>query len=109
MFNTFFFFGKTSPLRGEKNTFTSESYPLSEISKTLLWLTAVSSNAAFCKQLITMGIPMVFRWFSSSSLTVPKATTTIGITVALTFHNFCTCNLKYWYLVIFSSYFTLMF
>ena len=39
---------------------------------------------------------MVFRWLWSSSLTVPKAPTTIGITVALTSHNFCTCTLKSW-------------
>ena len=52
---------------------------------------------------------MVFRWFSSSSLIVPKAPTTIGLTVALTSQNFWTCNLKSWYLVIFSSSFTLMF
>ena len=35
--------------------------------------------------------------------------TTTGITEALTSHNFCTCNLKSWYLVIFSGSFTLMF
>ena len=52
---------------------------------------------------------MIFRWFSTSSLTVPKATVTIGVTVALTSYNFCTCNLKSWYLVIFFSSFTLMF
>ena len=52
-----------TPLRGEKNVLTSESYPLSEISRTLLKMKAVPSNAAFCKQLITMGIPMVVRWF----------------------------------------------
>ena len=93
----------------KKNALTSESYLLSEVSETLLRMKAVPSNAAFCMQRITMGIPMVFRWFSSSSLTVPKAPNTIGITVALTFHNFCTCNLKSWYFVIFSSSFTLMF
>ena len=57
VFSCLFFFGITSLLRGEK-------------------------NAAFCKQFITMGDPMVFRWFSSSSLSVPKAPTTKGITVA---------------------------
>ena len=93
----------------KKNALTSESYLLSEVSETLLRMKAVPSNAAFCMQRITMGIPMVFRWFSSSSLTVPKAPNTIGITVALTFHNFCTCNLKSWYFVIFYSSFTLMF
>ena len=55
---------------------------------------AVPTNAAFCKQIIISGIPMVFRWFSSSSLTAPKGPTTIGITVALTSHNLWTCNLK---------------
>ena len=70
---------------------------------------AVPSNAAFCKQLIAMGIQMVFRWFSSSSLTVLKVPTRIGITIALRSYNFCTCNLKSWYLVIFSSSLTLMF
>ena len=55
---------------------------------------AVPTNAAFCKQIIISGIPLVFRWFSSSSLTVPKGPTTIGITVALTSHNLWTCNLK---------------
>ena len=79
------------------------------MSTTLLRMSAVLSNGAFCKQLITMGIPMVFKWFSGSSLTIPKAPATIGITVALTSHNFCTCNLNSWYLVIFSSFFTLMF
>ena len=44
---------------------------------------------------------MVFRWFSSPSLTIPKAPTTTGVTVALTSHNFCTCNLKSRYSVIF--------
>ena len=52
---------------------------------------------------------MVFWWFSSSSLTVPKAATAIDITVALTLHKFCTCNLKFWYLKIFSNFFTLIF
>ena len=52
---------------------------------------------------------MVFRWFSSSSLIIPKAPTTIGITVALRSHHFWTCNLKFCYLMIFSSSFTLMF
>ena len=52
---------------------------------------------------------MVFRWLPSSSLTVPKAPTTIDITVAWTSHNFCTCNLKSWCFVIFSSSFTLIF
>ena len=87
----------TSQLRGEKNTLTSESYPLSKMSRTLLRMKAVPSNVVFCKQLITVGIPMVFRWFSSSLLTVPKVPTTIGISVALTSHNFCTCNLKTWW------------
>ena len=105
----FFFFVITSPLLREKNVLTSESYPLSELSRTLQKMKAVPSNAAFCKQLITMGIPIVFRWFSSSSLIVPKAPTSIGITVALTSQNFWTCNLKSWYLVIFSNSFTLMF
>ena len=45
------------------------------------------SNAGFSKQLIAMCIPMVFRCFSSSSLTVTKTLTTVGITVALTSHN----------------------
>ena len=94
----YYYFGITSPLRHEKNALTTESYPLSEMSRTLLRMKAVPSNAAFCKQLITMGIPMVLRRFSSSSLTVPKAPTTIGITLALTSRNRCTCNLKSWYL-----------
>ena len=98
-----------SPLRCKKNALTSESYPLSEMSRNLVRMKAVPDNAAFCKQLITMGVPTVFRWFSSSSLNVPKAPTTIGITAALTSHNFCACNLKSWYLVVFSSSFTLMF
>ena len=55
----------------------------------------VPGNAAFCKQLITMGIPMVLRWFSSFSITVPKALTTTGITVALTIKNFCTYSYSY--------------
>ena len=70
---------------------------------------AVLNNAVFCKQLVTMGIPMLFWWLSSSSLTIIKAQTRTGITVALTFHNFYSFNLKFWYLVIFSSYFTLIF
>ena len=94
----YYYFGITSPLRDEKNALTTESYPLSEMSRTLLRMKAVPSNAAFCKQLITMGILMVFRRFSSSSLTVSKAPTTIGITLALTSRNRCTCNLKSWYL-----------
>ena len=105
----YYYFVITSPLRGKKNALTSESYPLSEMSSTFLRIKAVPSNKAFCKQLITMSIPMVFRWFSSSSLTVPKAPTTIGVTVDLTSHIFSLCNLKSWYLVIFSSSFTLMF
>ena len=52
---------------------------------------------------------MVFRLFSSSSLTIPKTPATIGVIVALTSHNFSTCNLKFWYLVIFSISFNLMF
>ena len=78
------------------------------MSRTLLRMKAVLSNAAFCKQLIAVGIPMVFRWFSSSSPTVPKAPTAIGITVALTSHNFCTCNFMSLYLVISSSSFALI-
>ena len=70
---------------------------------------AAPSNATFCKQPLNMDISMVFRWFSSSSVTVSKAPTTISITATLTSHNFCTCNWKSWYLVIFSSSFTLTF
>ena len=61
------------------------------------------------KELIPMDILVVFRWISSSSLTVLKASATIGIIVVLTSHNFCTCNLKFWYLETFSNSFTLMF
>ena len=100
-------FAITSPPRGKKNALTSESYPLSEMPRTLLRMKAVPSNAAFCKRLSTMGFPMVFRWFSSSSLTFPKAPVTTGIAVVWTFQNFCPCNLKFCYLVIFSSFFTL--
>ena len=99
----------TESLYIQKNNLTSQSYPLSEMSRNFLKMKAVPSNAAFCMELMTMGIPMVLRWFSSFSLTLPKAPTKIGITVALTSHNFCTCNLKSWYLVIFSRSFTLMF
>ena len=81
----------------------------SEMTRTLLRIKAVPTNATLCKQLIIMGIPMVFNWFSSSSLTVPNAPTTTGITIVLTAHNFCTCNLKSLYLVIFPSFFTFMF
>ena len=70
---------------------------------------AVPNNVALCKQLINMGIPMAFQLFSSSSLTVPKAPMRTGINVTLTFHNLYSCNLKPWYLVIFSSYFALIF
>ena len=94
-------FTYTESLYIEKNNLTSQSYPLSEMSRNLLKMKAVPGNTAFCKQLMTMGIPMVLRWFSSFSLTLPKAPTTIGITVALTSHNFCTCNLKSWHMVIF--------
>ena len=45
----------------KKKALTSESYLLSEVSETLLRMKAVPSNAAFCMQRITMGIPMVFR------------------------------------------------
>ena len=50
-------------------------------------MNTVPSNAGFGKQLIAMCIPMVFRCFSSSSLTVTKTLTTVVITVALTSHN----------------------
>ena len=105
----YYYFVIKSPLRCVKNALTSDSYPLSELSRTLLRMKAVPSNAASCKQLITINIAMVFRCFSSSSLTVPKAPTTIGVIVVLTSHNFYTCNLKSCYLVIFSSSFTFMF
>ena len=82
-----FFFYIKSPLRGEKNALTTEGYPLSEMSGTLLKMNTVPSNAGFGKQLIAMCIPMVFRCFSSSSLTVTKTLTTVVITVALTSHN----------------------
>ena len=82
----FFFFIK-SPQRGEENALTTEGYPLLEMSGTLLRMNTVLSNAGFSKQLIAMCIPMVFRCFSSSSLTVTKSLTTVGITVALTSHN----------------------
>ena len=55
-----------------------------------------------------MVIPKVFRGFLSSSLTVLKAPSRTGIIVPLTFYNFCTWNIKSWYLVIFYSL-TLMF
>ena len=76
--------------------------------RSLLKMKAVPSSAAFCNQLITMGIPVGSGWFSSSSLTLPKALATTDITVALIFHPFCSCNLKSWYLMIFSSSFTLI-
>ena len=79
------------------------------MSMTLVRMKVVPNNAAFCKQLVTMSLSNFFRWFSSSSLTIPKAPTIIGITIALTSHNSCNCNLKSWYLVIISSSFTLMF
>ena len=83
--------GITSPLHGEKNVLTSESYSSSEMPRTLVWMKAIPSNAVFCKKLITMGIAMIFRCFSSSSLTVCKAPNILpGIIVALTSHNFCT-------------------
>ena len=78
------------------------------MSRTLLTM-KVLSNADFYKQLITMGNTMAFGWFSISSATVRKAPITTGITVASTSHNFCTCNLKSWYLVVFCSSFTLIF
>ena len=74
----------------------------------LLRVKAVPSNAPFYKQLISMVIPKVLRGFLSSSLTVPKAPVRTGIIVPLTFYNFCTWNIKSWYLVIFYSL-TLMF
>ena len=52
---------------------------------------------------------MVFRLLSTSQLTVPKAPTTVGLTVTLTSQNICTCNLKPWNLAISSSSFTLIF
>ena len=48
------------------------SHPLPEIPGTLLKVNAVSSNADTFKQLLTMIIPMVFRWFLSFSLTFLK-------------------------------------
>ena len=92
--NNNFFFDVTSPLRGEKNALTSENYPLPEMPSTLLKMKTVPGNASFCKQRRIIGIPMVFRCFSSSALSNPKAPTTAGITVALTSLKFCTCNLK---------------
>ena len=85
----------------KENSLTSETYPFSEMPRTLLSMKAVSSNGVLCKKLTTMGIPMLFTWFSSSSLALPKALTTVGITAALTSHNFFNCNLKSWYLVTF--------
>ena len=64
------------------------------MSMTLVRMKVVPNNAAFCKQLVTMSLSNFFRWFSSSSLTIHKAPTTIGITVALTSHNSCNCNLS---------------
>ena len=104
-----FSFGITSPHCGEKNALASENYPLPEMPRTLLRIKTVPNNAAFCKQHITMGIPVVFRCFSDSSPTVPKAPTTICTTATLTSHNFCNCNLKPCYLVTFPSSFLLMF
>ena len=43
------------------------------MSRNLLRIKAVPGNAGFYMQLITMAIPMIFRCFSISSLTVPKA------------------------------------
>ena len=100
-----YYFCITLPLRDEKNSLTSESFPLSVMPKTLLKMKAVPRNAVFCKQLITTGIPIIFRWFSSSSVTAPKAPIAVGITVALTSLNFCTCNLKSWCLFFFFCFF----
>ena len=85
--------GIISPLHDEKNVLTSESYPLSEIPKSLLKMKVVPCNSSF-KELKTLGIPMVFRLFSSSSLTIPKTPATIDVIVALTSQNLSTCNLK---------------
>ena len=69
-----YFFGITSPLHGEKSVLISESYPLSEIPRTLLMKKVVPSNAVFCKQLMTVAIPIDFLWFLSFLLTpaMPK-------------------------------------
>ena len=69
--------------------------------RTHLRMKGVHSNADFFKQLMTMDILMVFKYFSSSSIIVPKAPATIGIAVALTSHNFSACNFKSCYFVIF--------
>ena len=58
------FFGITSPLCGKKYVLTFKNYPLSEIARTLPRMKVVPSNAAFCKQIITMDI----SWFLDGSL-----------------------------------------
>ena len=87
---------------------TDKIYPFSEMQSTLLRLNAAPSNAAFCMQFIVIGIPIVLQCFSRLSLIVPRAPTKLGITVALKFHSFCSCNLKSLHCLIFSNSFVLV-
>ena len=62
--------------------------------RALLRMNTVPSNAAFCKQLILMEIPILFKCFSRLSLIVLRAPVTTGIIVALLFYSLSTSNLS---------------
>lgn len=75
-------------------TFTDNSYPFSEMPWTLLRVDSAPSNAAFCMQFIVIVIPIVLKCSSRLSLIIPRVPKKLGITVALTYHSFYSCNLR---------------
>ena len=94
----FIFLMVVSPLLIRKFVLIFESNLLSEILSALCRMSTVPSNAAFCKQLILMGIPIVLKCFTRLSLIAPRPLIMMGITVSLMLHNLCNCNLKSSYL-----------
>lgn len=53
-----------------------------KIRRNLLRIKSVSSKAAFYKRLTTYSVSMSLRWFSKSSLNVPKSPATKDLTIA---------------------------
>ena len=74
-------------------TLTDNSYPFSEMPWTLLRVNPAPSNAAFCMQFIVIVIPIFLKCSSRLSLIIPRVPKKLGVTVALTYHSFYSCNL----------------
>jgi len=80
-------------------------WPYSE-SSTLLSIRDVPRSAAFWSNSTATFDPAFFKFFSRRFVTVPRAPTTIRITLVSTFHNLFSSLAKSWCLSIFSCSFS---